>query len=52
MYTSCGFHVENIHADREFKCIEANMLPVNMSITDADDHHILLVDELIINEKC
>ena len=40
MYTSCGFHVENIHADREFKCIEANMLPVNMSITDADDQHV------------
>ena len=38
MYSARGFTVANIHADREFKCIEPDILPINMNITDADDH--------------
>ena len=38
MYTSRGFRVVNVHADKEFDCIKGDIKPIEMNIMGADEH--------------
>ena len=38
LYSSRGFEIPDIHADREFECIRNDILPVALNTTAADDH--------------
>ena len=38
LYEARGFEVTRVEAEQDFKCIENDILPVPMNITDADDH--------------
>jgi hypothetical protein len=35
LYTLRGFHVRDIHADEEFDCIRADVLPINLNVVGA-----------------
>ncbi|KAG7372416.1 reverse transcriptase RNA-dependent DNA polymerase [Nitzschia inconspicua] len=38
MYENRGFTVTDIHTDNEFECLRADVAPIVLNVTDADDH--------------
>jgi hypothetical protein len=38
MYEAWGFSITWLEADQEFKCLTADVLPINLNVADADDH--------------
>ena len=38
LYAARGFLVCDIHADTEFECIRADVLPIHLDVVAADDH--------------
>jgi hypothetical protein len=38
MYQTRGFTITRVEADREFKCITNDLLPIDINIANADDH--------------
>ena len=38
LYQARGLHICDIHADNEFECIRADVLPIDMHIVPADSH--------------
>jgi hypothetical protein len=38
MYQARGFTIARVEADREFKCITNDLLPIDLNVADADDH--------------
>ena len=38
LYQLRGFHVCDIHADKEFDCIKAVVLPIHLNVIAADGH--------------